>query len=132
MAWVENAFCDGADVFSAGAAKGSEVGKGTRSGEDLAVADAGVHGHQRCIIGLRHANSARALLPEPGPVEDQGGAPTLEVIRSRFSDRVAAIVDGCSDTDAIPKPPWEQRKRAYIGSIADASRSVLLLLFIYI
>jgi GTP pyrophosphokinase len=59
-------------------------------------------------------------------VEDQGGAPTLEVIRSRFSDRVAAIVDGCSDTDAIPKPPWEQRKRAYIGSIADASRSVLL------
>ena len=59
-------------------------------------------------------------------VEDQGGAPTLEVIRSRFGERVAAIVDGCSDTDETPKPPWKQRKLAYIDSVVDASRSVLL------
>lgn len=47
-------------------------------------------------------------------VEDQGGAPTLALIRRRFGARVAAIVDACSDTDETPKPPWRQRKQAYL------------------
>jgi (p)ppGpp synthase/HD superfamily hydrolase len=56
-------------------------------------------------------------------VEDQGGAQTLQAIRERFGERVAEIVSGCSDTDQIPKPPWQARKQAYLAHLrlADAS-----------
>nr|MCM0591202.1 HD domain-containing protein [Gloeotrichia echinulata DEX184] len=59
-------------------------------------------------------------------MEDQGGAVTREEIRRRFGDNVTAIVDGCTDADSIPKPPWEERKKAYIAHIPTASPSVRL------
>lgn len=58
-------------------------------------------------------------------VEDQGGAPTLDRIRVQFGRRVADIVDGCSDTDVIPKPPWRHRKEAYIEHLKSAPEAVL-------
>jgi len=54
-------------------------------------------------------------------VEDQGGAETLAEIRLRFGDHVAEIVDSCSDTDSIPKPPWQERKECYIKHLQEAS-----------
>jgi GTP pyrophosphokinase len=39
---------------------------------------------------------------------------------------VAEIVDGCSDTDQTPKPPWRERKTAYLARLAQASTSVRL------
>ena len=57
-------------------------------------------------------------------VEDQGGAPTREAIRQRFGQRVAAIVDGCTDTDRQPKPPWRQRKEDYLERLTSATPSV--------
>ena len=59
-------------------------------------------------------------------VEDQGGAATLAIIRSRFGDRVAEIVEACSDTDVVPKPPWRARKEAYIAAIAHKSADACL------
>ena len=59
-------------------------------------------------------------------VEDQGGAPTREKIRQRFGERVAEIVDGCTDADTVPKPPWRKRKEDYIAHIGGASASVRL------
>ena len=59
-------------------------------------------------------------------VEDQGGAETLAEIQRRFGDRVADIVDACSDTDEIPKPPWRERKEAYLAHLQSASPDVLL------
>ena len=59
-------------------------------------------------------------------VEDQGGAATLAKIRRRFGPIVAEIVVGCSDTDITPKPPWRQRKEAYIARLQTASASVRL------
>ena len=59
-------------------------------------------------------------------VEDQGGAATLAVIRRIFGPDVAAIVEGCSDTDEQPKPPWRARKDRYLAHLAEASPSVLL------
>jgi len=59
-------------------------------------------------------------------VEDQGGEPTLTKIRELFGETVAEIVAGCSDTDQIPKPPWQERKEAYIAHLASASPSILL------
>lgn len=59
-------------------------------------------------------------------VEDQGGAATGEEIRRRFGDAVYAIVQGCTDTDITPKPPWRARKEAYLARLGRASDSVLL------
>lgn len=47
-------------------------------------------------------------------VEDCGGAPMLKEVRRRFGNRVARIVDGCTDAYVIPKPPWRERKENYI------------------
>ena len=59
-------------------------------------------------------------------VEDQGGSETREAIRERFGDNVVAIVDGCTDADTIPKPPWDERKKAYVAHVVEAPRSVRL------
>ncbi len=59
-------------------------------------------------------------------IEDQGGAAAREEIRRRFGDAVAAIVDGCSDAETIPKPPWRERKEAHLAHLAGAARSVRL------
>ena len=59
-------------------------------------------------------------------VEDQGGADAREKIRRLFGDTVVAIVDGCSDTDQRPKPPWRERKERYIAHLRTASSSVRL------
>jgi (p)ppGpp synthase/HD superfamily hydrolase len=47
-------------------------------------------------------------------VEDCGGAPMLKEVRRRFGARVAKVVDGCTDADAYPKPPWLERKQKYV------------------
>ena len=59
-------------------------------------------------------------------VEDQGGPPTREEIRRRFGAAVVAIVDGCSDTDEVPKPPWQGRKEAYLARLGQETASVRL------
>src|ERR1700736_52963 len=59
-------------------------------------------------------------------IEDQGGAFTREEIRCRFGDTVVAIVDGCTDTEVMPKPPWRGRKEAYIAHLRQASPEVRL------
>jgi len=58
-------------------------------------------------------------------VEDQGGAPTLRAIRRRFGPEVAAIVEGATESDLHPKPPWRERKEYYLAHLALASPSVL-------
>lgn len=59
-------------------------------------------------------------------VEDQGGQDTLAVIRARFGDRVAQIVEGCSDACVRPKPPWRERKEHHIACMEAALPSVRL------
>jgi (p)ppGpp synthase/HD superfamily hydrolase len=87
---------------------------------------------------LSHLLSVSALVIEDGgdedeaiaallhdAVEDQGGLPTLEVIREWFGDRVAGIVLECTDTAEDPKPAWKKRKESYLDHIADASPSAI-------
>jgi (p)ppGpp synthase/HD superfamily hydrolase len=59
-------------------------------------------------------------------VEDCGGHPVLEEIRQRFGDRVATIVEGCTDAYTIPKPPWKQRKLDYLEVLRRADEDVRL------
>ena len=81
-----------------------------------------------CSIAFEHGatedEAIAALLHDA--VEDQGGAPVLEEIRKRFGDQVAMIVAGCTDADTVPKPPWEQRKRAYVEHLLTAPDAVRL------
>jgi (p)ppGpp synthase/HD superfamily hydrolase len=70
-------------------------------------------------------DQAIAALLHDGP-EDQGGASTLDIIRTRFGNAVADIVADCTDAWAEPKPPWKERKVAYVASLAHKPASSLL------
>ena len=83
---------------------------------------------------IAHLLSVAALVIESGcdedtaiaallhdAVEDQGGLETLAEIRNRFGDRVAGIVDSCSDAYELPKPPWKGRKEAYLAHLPEAT-----------
>lgn len=61
-------------------------------------------------------------------VEDAGGVGVAmeEAIRAQFGDDVARIVRANSDTDVKPKPPWRERKQAYIASLPTKARDELL------
>ena len=75
--------------------------------------------------GADEEEAIAALLHDA--VEDQGGATMLDEIKTCFGERVASIVNGCTDTYEVPKPPWRVRKEAYISHLATASPSVLLI-----
>jgi GTP pyrophosphokinase len=59
-------------------------------------------------------------------VEDCGGAPMLKEVRRRFGPRVAKVVDGCTDADTYPKPPWRERKEKYIRHLKTADADTRL------
>jgi (p)ppGpp synthase/HD superfamily hydrolase len=63
-------------------------------------------------------------------VEDQGGAARLEDVRNRFGNRVARIVEACSDSlsdtaKGETKAEWLQRKKAYIAHLEEADEDIL-------
>ena len=59
-------------------------------------------------------------------VEDQGGEKTLKLIKKKFGNKVAKIVEDCTDTKVIPKTPWFARKKQYISDLKKKSQSSLL------
>jgi (p)ppGpp synthase/HD superfamily hydrolase len=102
-----------------------------------------LHGRQKrkgtAIPYVSHLLAAASLVLENGggedeaiaallhdAVEDQGGGPTLDKIRRKFGPRVARIVEGCTDSDVEPKPPWKARKIAYLAHLRTAPRRVQL------
>ncbi|TGL04070.1 HD domain-containing protein [Leptospira bouyouniensis] len=60
-------------------------------------------------------------------VEDQGGQETLELIKQKFGNEVAEIVMECSDTDIVPKPPWKERKTAYLNHLKESKNQSVIL-----
>ncbi|MBK6423588.1 MAG: HD domain-containing protein [Gemmatimonadetes bacterium] len=102
-----------------------------------------LHGSQlrkgTAVPYIAHLLSVSALVLEAGgdedaaiaallhdAVEDQGGRPMLDRIRARFGDGVADIVAACTDAEVTPKPPWRQRKEAYLASIPHKPAPALL------
>lgn len=59
-------------------------------------------------------------------VEDCGGAPMLREVKRRFGARVAKVVEGCTDSDVTPKPPWLERKEAYLQHLKTADAGTRL------
>jgi (p)ppGpp synthase/HD superfamily hydrolase len=68
--------------------------------------------------GANETEAIAALLHDA--VEDCGGAKRLRDIERKFGKKVARIVEGCTDTDQTPKPPWLKRKRAYVEHVRHA------------
>lgn len=102
-----------------------------------------LHAHQtRKISGVpyvAHLLSVAALVLEAGgteeeaiaallhdAVEDQGGKPIRDDIHQLFGETVLAIIDGCTEWDTPPKPPWQERKQRYLNNLRSASPSVRL------
>ncbi len=99
-------------------------------------------GQERKATGIpyvTHLMSVAALVAEYGgsedqviaallhdAAEDQGGRATLDQVRRRFGDAVADIVESVSDTFETPKPPWRERKEAYLAHIRSAPEEALL------
>ena len=87
---------------------------------------------------IAHLLSVTALVLEDGgtedeaiaallhdAIEDQGGDDTRREIRDRFGPRVVQIVDGCTDAETLPEPPWRERKEHFLASLCDAPPEVL-------
>jgi (p)ppGpp synthase/HD superfamily hydrolase len=102
-----------------------------------------LHSHQRRkgthIPYIAHLMAVSALVLEANgdedqviaallhdAAEDQGGIETLNHIRTLFGERVARIVEGCSDTLVSPKPPWRKRKETYLKHLQEAPSEVVL------
>ncbi len=86
---------------------------------------------------ITHLLSVTALVLEDGgnedeaiaallhdAVEDQGGKATRAEIYRLFGEQVMAIVDGCTEFDSLPKPPWRERKQRYLEQLRQGSSSV--------
>jgi (p)ppGpp synthase/HD superfamily hydrolase len=63
-------------------------------------------------------------------VEDQGGKARLDDVRNRFGNRVARIVEACSDSLADTgkgerKADWRPRKEAYLAHLRTADEDIL-------
>lgn len=82
-----------------------------------------------CSLVIEHGGdedqAIAALLHDA--VEDQGGPPTLVIIRNRYGDAVADIVADCTDAWTDPKPPWRERKEGYLAALpSKPARSMLV------
>lgn len=63
-------------------------------------------------------------------IEDQGHKIGLDDIKERFGETVHRIVLECSDAvvteEGQEKPPWKERKTAYLAKMSGKSRETLL------
>lgn len=64
-------------------------------------------------------------------IEDQsasyGGASALRLeIDRRFGAEVLRIVNACTDAEVTPKPPWKERKEAYLAHLNTTDGRVAL------
>ncbi len=79
--------------------------------------------------GGSEAEATAALLHDAiediGPDFSGGPDALRRDIAKRFGAEVLEIVEGCTDADTDPKPPWRQRKEAYIRSLEQAAPEVL-------
>jgi (p)ppGpp synthase/HD superfamily hydrolase len=74
--------------------------------------------------GADEDEAIAALLHDAG--EDAGGEGRIADIRVRFGDKVAKIVEGCTDSLTIPKPEWRERKEKYIAHLESADAPTIL------
>jgi len=75
-------------------------------------------------------NAAISGLLHDAVEDSEDGAATEARIRAEFGDHVAETVLGCSDAVGVPgaaKPPWRERKEAYVRHLATTRSPDVLL-----
>ncbi|MCL1473238.1 HD domain-containing protein [Argonema antarcticum] len=72
--------------------------------------------------GGNEEDAIAALLHDS--LEDRGGDRTKSEILHQFGAQVLAIVEGCTESEVIPKPPWMERKQRYLRQLQVSSPSV--------
>lgn len=81
-----------------------------------------------CAIALDYGadeeEAIAALLHDA--IEDVTPTEAARAAVAGFGERVLRIVEGCTDSDEHPKPPWRERKEAYLRHLASADASILL------
>ena len=117
---------------------------------DALVMAADIHRHQARkgtqVAYVAHVIGVASIALEHGADEDEAigallhdaiedapsalGSDKANVVRGwitlKFGERVLTIVEGCTDTDEDPTPPWRVRKERYVDRIAHEPASVLL------
>lgn len=78
-------------------------------------------GRDEAIAGLLHDS-----IEDCGPKYPGGVTALREVLESEFGPTVLQIVEGCTDADTHPKPPYRERKERYIAHIRSTSPAVRL------
>jgi (p)ppGpp synthase/HD superfamily hydrolase len=113
--------------FTAALASASELhGDQVRKGTDIPYVS-----HLLAVSSLVLENGGdedqaiAALLHDS--IEDQREFMTLKRIRARFGDRVAEMVNACTDVDDYPEPPWLERKEEYVSSVKHKSDDAMLI-----
>ncbi|MGD2135612.1 MAG: HD domain-containing protein [Gemmatimonadales bacterium] len=76
--------------------------------------------------GGDEAQAMAALLHDTVEDQPRDGRTAAEV-RARFGDRVADLVLELSDTTTHPKPPWRDRKEAYLRRVRTGAADELLI-----
>lgn len=95
------------------------------------VNDAPYIGHLLRVCGLvleyggTEDEAIAALLHDS--LEDQNRPGLAEDIAARFGETVLSIVQACSDTVVQPKPPWRERKEAFLERLRTANAAVRLI-----
>jgi (p)ppGpp synthase/HD superfamily hydrolase len=59
-------------------------------------------------------------------IEDVQPTEVARAAVADFGTEVLRIVEGCTDSDTHPKPPWRTRKEAYIAHVASLDGPILL------
>jgi (p)ppGpp synthase/HD superfamily hydrolase len=81
-----------------------------------------------CSIALDYGadeDEAIAALLHDAIEDVQYAAGARETVAA-FGPEVLRLVEACTDADTEPRPPWRERKEAYLAHLADADRPILL------
>jgi (p)ppGpp synthase/HD superfamily hydrolase len=115
---------------------------GPRFESALAFACSQHHGQRRKGSGapyVTHPLAVASIVGQYGGGEDQAIAGLLhdvmedcsvtrKQLADRYGERVASIVDACTDTTEDPKPPWRARKEAHIAKVRTQAPDVKLVI----
>ncbi|RMG00541.1 MAG: HD domain-containing protein [Planctomycetota bacterium] len=76
-------------------------------------------------FGATEDEAIAALLHDA--LEDQNRPGLADEIAARFGDAVLEMVTALSDSTEQPRPPWRERKEAFLARLREATSSVRLI-----
>lgn len=106
-------------------ATGLHAGQLRKAGQTPYVAHLLITAGTVLEYGGNENEAIAALLHDALEDQPHNGQTGAEIAR-QFGAEVLAIVEACSDTQIYPKPPWRERKEAFLKTIETLSPSACL------